>query len=73
MSEYSFAVWGTQGGGLVRLNFGRYVFVEVPEGFGFSIGQAVPAEWDLAPANERARQHECADEDHANQAAEFID
>jgi hypothetical protein len=55
--KYDFAVYGTQGGGLVRENPpGVFTFVEAPpDGFGLKVGDKMPVEWCLAPANELAR------------------
>ncbi len=56
--EYSYPVYGTQGGGLVRWINGTYIFVEKPDCPGLDIGDEMPEEWadDVAPANEHARQ-----------------
>jgi len=58
--EYNFPVWGTQGGGLVREvshNPYRYVFVEAPpQGMGLGVGDFMPEEWDIIPANRQARE-----------------
>jgi hypothetical protein len=56
MKEYPYAVWTTQGGGLVKEVNETFVFVEVPEGMGLEVGDALPDQWDLIPANELARQ-----------------
>lgn len=57
---YNFPVFATQGGGLVReasRNPYRYVFVEAPpEGMGLGVGDFMPEEWDLIPANRQARE-----------------
>ena len=61
--EYNYAVWGTQGGGLAReVRRGVYIFVTKPNCPGFDVGDEVPAEWGLTPANEIARQ-EMGDEE----------
>jgi len=53
---YDYPVWGTQGGGLAREVDGTYVFVEAPPSIpSLEIGDEVPEEWDLIPANERAK------------------
>lgn len=53
---YKFPVWGTQGGGLVREANGMYVFVEAPTDFPeLGVGDELPEQWSLAPANELAR------------------
>ena len=52
---YSFPVWNTQGGGLVREINGTYIFVEAPpNGMGLGIGDELPEEWGLIPANKLA-------------------
>ncbi|MEK7602406.1 MAG: hypothetical protein AAB472_02880 [Patescibacteria group bacterium] len=54
---YDFAVWGTQGGGLVRWNAEsrRYVFVTTPNCPGLNVGDEMPEEWDVIAANREAR------------------
>jgi hypothetical protein len=54
--QYDYPVWGTQGGGLVREVNSTYIFVEKPDCPGFNIGDEMPKEWDLIPANCQARQ-----------------
>jgi hypothetical protein len=55
--EYPFPVFGTQGGGLAR-QIGRtgqtFIFVEAPDCPGLDVGDTVPQEWGLAPANQPA-------------------
>ena len=58
MKEHDFPVYGTQGGGLAREVNGTYVFVTKPNCPGLGVGDVVPREWDLQPANAAARQ-EC--------------
>ena len=58
---YNFPVFGTQGGGLVRelkTNSGyKYIFVEAPpQGMGLGIGDFMPEQWDIIPANKQARE-----------------
>lgn len=58
--KYSYPVFYTQGGGLVReikTNGGfLYIFVEAPrEYMGLQVGDVMPQEWDLIPANDLAR------------------
>ena len=53
--EYKYPVWGTQGGGLVREVNGACIFVEKPDCAGLDVGDEMPKEWDLIPANHRAR------------------
>ena len=58
MSEvtYPYAVYGTQGGGLVRYQGGRYIFVEAPRNDpSLNVGDEMPAEWGIVAANEAAR------------------
>jgi len=52
---YNFPVYGTQGGGLAKEEYGVFVFIEAPDCPGLAIGDKVPDEWDLAPANAKAR------------------
>jgi hypothetical protein len=56
--DYNYPVFGTQGGGLVRevsQNPFSYVFVEKPDCPGLDVGDTMPKEWDLIPANQAAR------------------
>ncbi len=57
--KYDFAVWGTNGGGLVREagsdNLGVYIFITDPGVEGLRVGSAMPDQWSIAPANKRAR------------------
>lgn len=47
--------WLTQGGGLAVTDAtGTCVFVEAPACPGFNVGDAVPSDWGLAPANDAA-------------------
>jgi hypothetical protein len=56
MEDYKYPVYGTQGGGLAREVAGKYFFIEPPDsGTGLRVGDEVPVEWDLAPANHLAR------------------
>ena len=57
MSEkYPFSVWGTKGGGLVReVGADVYIFVEAPDCPGLNVGDTMPAEWGIIPANDTAR------------------
>lgn len=56
---YNFPVFGTQGGGLVReIKTGKgytYIFVEKPDCPGLDVGDTMPEQWDLIPANQQAR------------------
>lgn len=55
--EYNFPVWGTQGGGLVReVAPNKYIFVEKPDCPGLDIGDFMPEEWGIIPANRPARE-----------------
>jgi len=67
-----FALWGTQGGGLARWDGDRetYVWHELPDWYAASgitekVGDEIPREWDLIPANEAAR-GEMLDEEEEN-------
>ncbi len=55
---YPEALWGTQGGGLARQvgTGNHYVFVEAPGHSGLNVGDAVPGDWDIQPANQLARE-----------------
>ncbi len=62
--QFDYPVWATQGGGLAREVNGTYIFIEKPPGCpGLGVGDNVPEEWGLAPANERARQKMMEDDD----------
>lgn len=54
---YNFPVFGTQGGGLVRIvGVDQYEFVEAPDPImELKVGDLMPSEWGIAPANDRAR------------------
>lgn len=57
MKDYTFegfGVWATQGGGLVKKDGEDYVFVEAPDGMGLEVGDKLPDQWDLIPANRAA-------------------
>ncbi len=53
--EYKYPVWGTQGGGLVREVNGTYIFVEKPDCPELDVGDEMPEEWGIVPANHFAR------------------
>lgn len=56
-ATFPFPVWGTQGGGLVREEgrSGVYHFVQAPDvGMRLSVGDTMPAEWGIVPANNAA-------------------
>ena len=55
--DKKYAVWGTQGGGLVReVNPGQFIFVEKPDCPGLDVGDLMPDQWGIIPANDKARQ-----------------
>jgi hypothetical protein len=57
MKTYPYSVWHTQGGGLVRRAGDYYVFVEAPDpSTHLKVGDTMPDEWGLAPANDLAVQ-----------------
>lgn len=58
MVDFPFAVWGTQGGGLVGWVGGYYVFVTDSGCPGFKVGDVMPMEWGVEPANGAARDEE---------------
>ncbi len=58
LDSYDFPVYGTQGGGLVRQQGNDFIFVELHESLkytGLKLGDKMPPEWDMIPANELAR------------------
>jgi hypothetical protein len=55
IGEYDYPVYGTQGGGLVRSVGDQYIFVEKPDCPGLDVGNTMPEEWGVIPANEAAR------------------
>lgn len=67
--QYNFPVWGTQGGGLVREVGEVYIFVEKPDCPGLDVGDTMPKEWGVIPANETAQravsEAEGLDEDYS--------
>jgi hypothetical protein len=55
--KHKFAVYGTQGGGLVREIDGKLIFIEKPcDGVGLDVGDEMPEEWGIIPANDLARE-----------------
>jgi hypothetical protein len=51
-----YPVYGTQGGGLARNVNGVFIFIERPRGQPtLNVGDDVPVEWDMVPANQKAR------------------
>lgn len=59
-NEYPFPIWGTQGGGIVRESGSGYIFVTKPDCPDLDIGDAMPDEWGLIPANDLATEEEYA-------------
>lgn len=55
MQDYKFPVYATQGGGLVRFVRDRPIFITKPDCPGLNIGDRVPRDWDMAPANDLAQ------------------
>lgn len=55
---YDYPVWGTQGGGLVRACGDRYIFVTKPDCPGLDVGDFMPDEWGIVPANDLAWQED---------------
>ena len=77
--KYNFPVFGTQGGGLVRelktQNGYEYIFVEPPpEGMGLDVGDFMPKEWGIIPANQQAREaiqeEQLSDDDPLSESTE---
>ena len=66
---YNYSVWATQGGGLVREVNGTYIFVEKSDCPGLDVGDEMPVEWGIIPANSYARndmdRHEWSSDDQA--------
>ena len=54
--EYNFPVFTTQGGGLVRVVRDTFIFVEKPNCPGLDVGNEMPEEWGIQPANKLARE-----------------
>jgi len=52
--RYNYPVWGTQGGGIVRESGSGYIFVTKPNCPGLDVGDTMPDEWGLIPANDLA-------------------
>jgi len=52
----NYPVYGTQGGGLAREVNGVFIFIEQPDCPGLQVGDEVPCEWDLQPANNLAQE-----------------
>lgn len=49
--NYNFPVYYTQGGGLVRSIENCYIFIEKPNCPGLDIGDIMPEQWGIVPAN----------------------
>ncbi len=66
MPEYNFPVFATQGGGLARQvgDSDTFIFVEASDCPGLGVGDFVPKEWDLIPANRAASEDEAAKENY---------
>jgi hypothetical protein len=61
--NYSFPVWGTQGGGLVReVGANQYIFIEKPDCPGLDVGDYMPPEWGIIPANTQASEEMSGEE-----------
>jgi hypothetical protein len=58
MRNYEYPVYATQGGGLVREISGQYFFIEKPDCPGLDIGDEMPKDWGIVPANHQARREE---------------
>ncbi len=71
--EYSYPVYGTQGGGLVRWDNDTFIFVEKPGCPGLGVGDEMPKGWGVTPANEHARQAMNAAEEYNRGLEEFFD
>jgi len=57
LDNYPFAVYATQGGGYCRFVNCTPIFIEAPPNqTALVVGNEVPQEWDLAPANFEARE-----------------
>jgi hypothetical protein len=52
--NYRYPVWATQGGGLVREAGSGYIFIEKPDCPELDVGDTMPDEWGLIPANDLA-------------------
>ena len=59
MKKYPFAVFNTSGGGLVRRDGSTFTFIIKPnqEAWpGFDVGDRMPDDWGVDPANQLAEQ-----------------
>ncbi|GEM_PF-2533564 len=71
-TNYPFAVYNTQCGGLVLWVNGSYVFVEKPDVQGLYVGDIMPSEWVIGgPANDAAKQAEQANIQRREDQREF--
>jgi len=68
-----YPVYGTQGGGLAREVNGVFVFIEKPDCPGFDVGDELPEEWDVIPANVMARDDMDDNRDFNQGLNEFFD
>ena len=64
LEDYRYPVWGTQGGGLAREVNGVFIFIKDPGCPGLGVGDEVPQEWGLQPANQLAREEDQEEPDH---------
>jgi hypothetical protein len=71
--SYDYPVYGTQGGGLVRSVGQTYIFVEKPDCPGLDVGDKMPEEWGVIPANEQARREVDDARDFEHGLDEFFD
>lgn len=58
MRDFNFPVWGTQGCGLVKEVDGIYIFITKPNCPGLDVGDEMPPEWGITPANRLAQEEE---------------
>jgi len=62
----NFPVYSTEFGGLVRETKEAFIFLEKPKVSGYEIGDKMPWDWTLIPANEAARIEKAIDECYIN-------
>jgi len=60
--NYSYPVYGTQGGGLVREVGGTFIFVTKPDCPGLDVGDEMPEEWGIVAANKLAQEETIKEE-----------
>ena len=63
LDKYPYSLYGTQGGGLARREGSRFIFIEAPDITGLEVGDDVPDQWDLIPANKNARDENAFNQD----------